>query len=54
MNPGGVYMDAYYTSFSIFVFKFVHDESLKIRLPFSSPVHENEKWKWSSSVVSDS
>ena len=24
-------MDVYYTNFSIFVFKFVHDESLKIR-----------------------
>ena len=23
-------------------------------LPFPSPVHENEKWKWSCSVVSDS
>ena len=23
-------------------------------LPFSSPMHENEKWKWSCSVVSDS
>ena len=23
-------------------------------LPFPSPVHENEKWKWSRSVVSDS
>ena len=23
-------------------------------LPFSSPMHENEKWKWSRSVVSDS
>ena len=23
-------------------------------LPFSSPVHESEKWKWSRSVVSDS
>ena len=23
-------------------------------LPFSSPVHESEKWKWSCSVVSDS
>ena len=24
------------------------------RLPFPSPVHESEKWKWSRSVVSDS
>ena len=23
-------------------------------LPFPSPIHENEKWKWSRSVVSDS
>ena len=23
-------------------------------LPFSSPMHESEKWKWSHSVVSDS
>ena len=23
-------------------------------LPFPSPVHESEKWKWSHSVVSDS
>ena len=23
-------------------------------LPFSSPIHESEKWKWSCSVVSDS
>ena len=23
-------------------------------LPFSSPIHESEKWKWSRSVVSDS
>ena len=24
------------------------------RLPFPSPMHESEKWKWSHSVVSDS
>ena len=24
------------------------------RLPFPSPIHESEKWKWSRSVVSDS
>ena len=24
------------------------------RLPFSSPMHESEKWKWSHSVMSDS
>ena len=24
------------------------------RLPFPSPMHESKKWKWSSSVVSDS
>ena len=23
-------------------------------LPFPSPIHESEKWKWSRSVVSDS
>ena len=29
-------------------------EIVEVRIPFPSPMHESEKWKWSCSVVSDS